>query len=146
MLKYIYGYRSFEVIDMIDKDRVRLMTKMAKYEDTKAKEDFKIIGYYKKDYASFNTWITAIWITIGYGIVLAFSLFLMPSLFIQNLTIEKLINVGAIVIGVYVFVLVTYCVYASSFFKNRYDQAHHRVKKYYQELTILRKRYMKEKR
>ncbi len=34
-------------------------------------EDFKISSYYKKDYSSLNTWVTLIWITVGYGLAVA---------------------------------------------------------------------------
>lgn len=131
---------------MIDKDRVRLMTKMAKYENTKAKEDLKIVEYYKKDYASFRTWITAISITIGFALILGLLFFLMPDLFLQNLTLKKLFYIASIIVITYILILVTYCVYASGFFKAKYDGAHRRVKRYYRELSLLRKSYMKEKR
>lgn len=146
MLKYSYRSRGLEVIGMIDKERIRLMTKMAKYENTKAKEDLKIVGYFKKDYASFNTWITAIWVTIGFAVILGIVVFLMPDLLLHDLTLKKLFNLCAIILIVYIFVLVTYCVYSSSFYKNKYDCAHRRVKKYYKELSLLRKSYIKEKR
>ena len=42
------------------------MTKAAVYEKEHAEEDVKISSYYKKDYASLNTWITLIWVTVGY--------------------------------------------------------------------------------
>ncbi len=131
---------------MIDKDRIRLMTKIAKYENTKAKEDLKIVEYYRKDYASLNTWITAIWVTVGFGVILGLLFILMPDLFLHDLTLKKLFNICAVIIVVYIFVLVTYCVYSSSFYKNKYDCAHRRVKKYYKELSLLRNSYMKEKR
>ena len=51
---------------MLDKRKIRLMTKAAVYEKEYGEEDFKITGYYKKDYASLNAWITLIWITAGY--------------------------------------------------------------------------------
>ena len=52
---------------MLDKRKIRLMTKAAVYEKEYGEEDFKITGYYKKDYASLNTWITLIWITAGFS-------------------------------------------------------------------------------
>ena len=58
---------------MLDKRKIRLMTKMSIYEKNYGKEDIKISGYYKKDYSSLNTWITLIWITVGY--ILAVALF-----------------------------------------------------------------------
>ena len=53
---------------MLDKDRIRLMTKMSIYEKN-YRDDFKIADYYRKDYASLKRWITLIWVTIGYAIL-----------------------------------------------------------------------------
>ena len=47
--------------DMLDKDRIRLMTKMSIYEKNH-RDDFKIADYYRKDYASLKRWITLIWV------------------------------------------------------------------------------------
>ena len=54
--------------DMLDKDRIRLMTKMSIYEKNH-KDDFKIADYNRKDYESHKTRITLIWVTIGYAIL-----------------------------------------------------------------------------
>ena len=35
---------------MLDERKVKLMTKLALYEETHGKEDFKISSYYRKDY------------------------------------------------------------------------------------------------
>ena len=51
---------------MIDKRKVRLMTRAAIYEKKYGEEDIKITDYYQKDYSSLNTWITLIWITVGF--------------------------------------------------------------------------------
>ena len=46
---------------MLDRSKVKLMTKLALYEQTQGKEDFKISEYYRKDY-TFN-----LLIFVGYG-------------------------------------------------------------------------------
>ena len=53
---------------MLDERKVKLMTKFALYEETYGKEDFKISSYYKKDYRSFHTIATIIWVTVGYAV------------------------------------------------------------------------------
>ena len=58
---------------MLDQKKIRLMTRAAIYEKENGEEDLKITSYYQKDYSSLNTWITLIWITIGF--VLAAGLF-----------------------------------------------------------------------
>ena len=53
---------------MLNEDKVKLMTRMAMYESKEGAEDFKISSYYRKDYSSFHTIVTIIWVTIGYMI------------------------------------------------------------------------------
>ena len=65
--KYIGGREDV----MLDKRKIRLMTRAAIYEKNYGEEDFKISSYYKKDYSSLNTWVTLIWITVGYGLAVA---------------------------------------------------------------------------
>ena len=52
---------------MLDKRKVRLMTKLALYEQKEGREDMKISAYYKKDYISMKTVATILWTTVGYG-------------------------------------------------------------------------------
>ena len=53
---------------MLDEERVKLMTRLALYEQTKGQEDFKISAYYRKDYASLHVICSLISVTIGYEI------------------------------------------------------------------------------
>ncbi len=43
---------------MVNEEKVKLMNKMALYEEKYGKEDFKIASYYKKDYVSYQTIFT----------------------------------------------------------------------------------------
>lgn len=130
---------------MLDKNRIRLMTKMAEYEKTLASDDLKISSYYKKDYASLNTLITAIWVTIGYVMVAGLIVLCNIDALLKDLTLTKLIIIAAVAVGAYIILIVTYCVCASSFYKSRHNKAKQRVKKYYRDLSRLGKMDMKEK-
>lgn len=130
---------------MLDKNRIKLMSKMALYEKTLAPEDLKISSYYRKDYASFNTLITAIWITIGYAMAAGLFVVCNVDALMKSLTLAKLVIIMAIAVGAYIVLLVTYCVCAASFYKSRHSDAKQRVKKYYRDLSRLEKIYMKEK-
>ena len=55
---------------MLNENRVKLMTRMAAYEEKKGKEDIPISSYYRKDYVGLNVLITILWTTIGYGLFL----------------------------------------------------------------------------
>lgn len=51
---------------MLDERKVKLMTRLALYEQTQGREDFKISEYYRKDYAGMHILFSFFWITIGY--------------------------------------------------------------------------------
>ena len=42
---------------MLDEKRVKLMTKLALYEETQGKDDFKVSEYYRKDYVGMHLYI-----------------------------------------------------------------------------------------
>lgn len=130
---------------MLDKNRIRLMTKMAQYEKSLAPEDLKISSYYKKDYASLNTLITVIWITIGYALAAGLVILCNVDALLKDLTMTKLFIMIAVAVGTYIILLVVYCVCASSFYKSKHNKAKQRVKMYYRDLSRLGKMYMKEK-
>lgn len=131
--------------DMLDKKRIRLMTRTAIYEKNHAEEDIKISTYYKKDYASLNTWITLIWITVGYVLVAGLFLLCTADSVMEGLTIVKLILLAAIALGFYLVLLIVYGIGAGNFYRKKHGRAKHRVKRYYRELSRLEKMYKKEK-
>lgn len=124
---------------MLDKKKIRLMTKAAIYDKETAEEDIKISGYYQKDYISLNTWITLIWITVGF--VLASGLFALCNgeEMMNEITIFKLLILFALAAGLYLVLIIIYGIGASIFYKNRHMQAKQRVKKYLRELSRIEK-------
>ena len=49
---------------MLDERKVKLMTKLALYEETHGKEDFKISEYYRKDYVGLHSICSFLWVTV----------------------------------------------------------------------------------
>ncbi len=131
---------------MLDKKRIRLMVRIASYEKTNAKQDQKISSYYKKDYISLNTWITILWVTVGYAIVIGLMAISGMDVLFENLTTTKLLMlIGLVIIG-YIIVLVIYGVCASSYYKTKHNRAKQRVKRYYRDLSRLGKYGKKEQK
>ena len=119
---------------------------MAMYESKQGEEDFKISSYYKKDYASLNTLITVLWITVGYAILAGLYALCNLNTLLENLTITKLLLMIAIAVGIYLILVIIYCVFAGNFYKGKYNKAKQRMKKYYRDLARLGKMEMKEKK
>lgn len=130
---------------MLDKRRIRLMTRMSMYEKKNIQKDLRISTYYKKDYASLNTWISILWITIGYAFVAGAVGLCFIDQILNNLTIQKLAIVCGIIFGLYIVLIVVYGVCASTYYKKIYSRAKHRMKRYYRDLTYLEKMMKKEK-
>ena len=131
---------------MLDKERIRLMVRMASYEKTNAKQDQKISSYYKKDYISLNTLITILWITIGYAIIVGLAAICGMDILFENLTIIRMLILGGLVIVGYIIVLVIYGVCASSYYKLKHNRAKQRVKRYYRDMSKLENYGKKERR
>ena len=93
---------------MLDKRKVRLMTKMAIYEKEYGEKDIKISGYYKKDYSSLNTWITLIWISAGYLLAAALLALCGADALLEDLTILKLLVFVTIAAAAYFALLIIY--------------------------------------
>lgn len=131
---------------MLDKRKIRLMTKMAIYEKKYGEEDIKISGYYKKDYSSLNTWITLIWVSAGYLLVAALLVLCGADAILEGLTFLKLLVLIAIAAGAYFALLIIYGIGSGKFYRRKHTQAKQRVKKYYRDMSRLEKIYKKEYR
>lgn len=131
---------------MLDKRKIRLMTKMAIYEKEHGEEDIKISGYYKKDYSSLNTWITLIWITAGYLLAAALFVLCGADAILEDLTFLKLLILIAVAAVAYFALLIIYGVGSGKFYRKKHTRAKQRVKKYYREISRLEKLYKKEYR
>lgn len=128
---------------MLDERKVKLMTRLALYEHTQGKEDFKISEYYRKDYAGMHVFSSFIWVTIGYmclAVLLVLAGFdaLMDSM--SNSLMLMIFVVG------YFGVVVIYAVISSHIFNQKHKEARMRVKKYNHDLTRLLKWYEREKK
>ena len=115
---------------MVDQERVRLMTRLARYENGEGVEYFRIRKYYRSDYTALQLIKTWILTTLGYGLLLGLVIagnveFLLDNIDSMNLRVLfSWILIGYIVlIGAYFA-----AVYISSVI--RYNRAKRNVKEY----------------
>ena len=131
---------------MLNEDKVKLMTRMAMYESKEGNEDFKISTYYKKDYSSFHTIITIIWVTIGYAIAIGVGAIAFLDVILKNLNFAFLMMLGLCIMTGYIVLVVFYGIVASRFYQKKHNDARMRVKKFNHDLTRLNRMYEKEKK
>ena len=124
---------------MLDKRKIRLMTRAAIYEKKYGEEDLKITGYYQKDYVSLNVWITLIWMTVGYALTAAILFMGCGESLVEGITIARMIIIAAVALGIYLSLLVIFAIGAGSLYNKRHTQAKQRVKKYMRDLSRMEK-------
>ena len=131
---------------MIDKSKVRLMSRAAIYEKRYGEEDIRITGYYQKDYASLNTWITLIWITAGFLLVAGLLFLAGGEELLEGITFVKLLLLAAIALAAYLALMIIYGIGAGSFYRKKHIQAKQRMKKYIRDLSRLQRMNLKKEK
>lgn len=129
---------------MLNEKRVKHMVKLAFYETKQGTEDLKVSSYFKKDYISFNTLWSVIWVTLGYGLLILLLALVFMEKIMENVTLVSMIVIGCVVVAGYVLLLFLYIVFARKFYKKKHYQAYLRTKQFKEELEGLEKMYEKE--
>lgn len=122
------------------------MTKLAFYEETQGKEDFKISEYYRKDYASLHGICSFLWVTIGYGCLWVLIIFAGLDSLMSKMSIGLLITLMIVALAGYIMLLVVYGVVTSHMYNEKHKDARYRVKLYNHDLIKLLKLYEKERK
>ena len=131
---------------MLDERKVKLMTKLALYEETYGKEDFKISSYYRKDYASLHDIYAFLSVSVGYVCLVALLLLAGVEDIMSNMSNGLILFLFLIILAGYVGVVIVYCGIASHIYNEKHKKARKRVKKYNHNMIQLLKMYEKEKR
>lgn len=130
---------------MINERKVKLMIKMAKYEQNQGKEDEKISEYYRNDYASLHTLFSIFWLTIGYAFLVLLGVLGGMDLFTEKITMSSIVLlVGGVGIG-YLVVLVVGGVLSYHFYSTKHQESRVRIKRLNHMLIRLLKMYEKER-
>ncbi len=131
---------------MLDQRKVELMTRLAFYEQTDGKEDFKVSEYYRKDYTSMHVICSILWTTIGYGCIVGIAVLLGIEKILDNMSNALIMMLGGIVILGYISLTIAYAIITGYVYNEKHKDARQRVKKYNHDLTRLLRLYEKEKR
>ena len=108
---------------MLDERKVKLMTKLALYEETHGKEDFKISSYYRKDYASLHVIYAFLSVSVGYICLVGVLLLAGVENIMGNLSNGLIIFLFLIILAGYVGVVIVYCGIASHIYNEKHKKA-----------------------
>lgn len=130
---------------MLSQERIKLMTKMAAYEEKEGKRYMSIGSYFRSDYMGMQVIKSVIYATIAFFLVAGFYLYYHFETFMQDIYKKDLLAMGRQVLLYYViftaaYALITYIVYSF-----RYSKAKRSLKRYYHHLKQLAAIYDIEK-
>ena len=112
---------------MLDERKIKLMTRMALYEQTKGVSDLKVSAYYRKDYVSIHRLYTLFWVTLGY-VGLAALIFLGGfDSWMEKVSIQVIIFLAAAAVIGYLAVLIGYLIAVSVIYDRKHQAARMRV-------------------
>lgn len=131
---------------MLNEDRIKLMTKMAAYEEKEGKRDIPICRYFRIDYVSLNMVKTAISTTIAFALIVGMWLLYRADYFMENISKIDLVALGEEILKYYLIVMFIYIIIAYIVYMIRYNSAKRGVKRYYAQLKRISKLYDKENR
>lgn len=131
---------------MVNEERIRLMTKMASYEEGEGREYMPIKQYYRKDYVSLGMIKTFITSSIAFGIlVLCWMLYQMDNI-TDIVAGRDLTELGTFVLIIYIIFVAVYQVIALCVYNWRYSRASASIKGYHSVLKKAEKLQEREER
>ncbi len=128
----------------MDRKKVKIMTRMAAYEQTIGRDDLRISQYYKKDYASLHMWFSLIWLTIGYLLAVGLVFLSFSDQLFNHTQLSYYIRLGTGVVVIYVVLMLIYAYASRSHYKRKHTSARKRVKGYMRDVVRLEKMYESE--
>lgn len=131
-------------ISMLNDRKIRLMTKLARYEKKEGRRDIKLSTYYKTDYIRFNILKTVVSVTVGYLVILLMIALYKLEYLIANAVVLEYKKIGTTILGVYIMLLTIYIVGTIIGYSLQYDLSRKKLGKYFRMLKKLRKIHREE--
>lgn len=129
---------------MLNNNRIRMMTKLAVYEEKEGKEDIRLSKYYKTDYVRYQTIKSVICATIGYALILALIFMYQSEYIIKNAVTLDYKTIGIFIAGVYIIIITIYGFASIVGYSLKYDRSRKKLGRYYKMLKRLEKIYNEE--
>jgi hypothetical protein len=129
---------------MLNEDRIKLMTKMAAYENKEGKKEIPISKFYRIDYVTLNMLKTVISTTIAFCLIVGIFVLYKIEYFMANIHKMDLLLLGKFVLKYYIIFILINVVIAFFVYMIKYSNAKKGVRQYYGQLKRLSKIYDKE--
>lgn len=131
---------------MINEEKVKIMTKIAMYEQGEGKKYLPISRYYRSDYIGLALIKNFFLVTIGYLLVIGAVAVYFGEYLMENIHKMNLVTMGIYVLIGYAVSLIIYSALTYIQYSVKYYKAKKSVRKYYGDLTELSKMYGREEK
>lgn len=122
---------------MLNEEKIKLMTRMAAYEENEGKRSMQIGNYFRSDYIGLQVMKSVISATIAFAIVIAMYIFYDFESVMKEIYQVDLLATGKQILIAYVMFVGIYAVITYIIYAYRYTKAKKSLKKYYTHLTEL---------
>ena len=131
---------------MLNEEKVKIMNKLAMYEQGEGKKYLPVSKYYRSDYIGLALIKNFFLVTIGYCLALGGLAAYFGDYLLDNVHKMNLVSLGIDIVVGYVVVLVAFSILTYIQYSVKYYRAKKSVKGYYEELTELSKVYGREEK
>lgn len=131
---------------MLNEERIKLMTRMASYEETEGRKNMAVGSYFRGDYISMQVIKSIISATLAFIIGLGMLVFYDFELVMKEIYQVDLLKLGKNILIAYVVFAGIYAVISYVVFSYRYNQARKSLKSYYAHLRELSELHEEERK
>ncbi len=129
---------------MLNEKRVKLMTRMASYEEGEGKKNESVARHFRSDYVGLQVLKAVICATIACMIVFGVYIYYDFENIMVNIYKTDLLEFATRVLKYYVVFTVSYCVIVYISFTVKFSEAKHNLKRYFNNLKLLGTLYVNE--
>jgi len=129
---------------MINEKKVRLMTKLALYEQNNGKEEIPMSRYYKSDYMALKLINSTIVVSLGYIVLLATILLMDIENTLKRISGIDFLKLGINLLVIYVFFIVLNLIVSGIIYSKRFKNAREGLKNYNADLKELYLNYKED--
>ena len=131
---------------MINEDKVRIMNRLALYEQTEGRRYLPVSRYYRSDYVGLALIRNFFLVTLGYALVVGAVAVYFGEYLMDNIHKMDIMDIGLDIVLGYAAVLLFYTILTYIQYSVKYHKAKKSVRGYYEELTKLEKMYNREEK
>lgn len=131
---------------MINEQRVKLMTRLAAYEESEGKKNSSIGTYFKSDYIALQIMSAVVYATIAFGLVVGLVCLYDSEFLLTQIYKMDLVQTGKMIALYYFGFVGAYALLSLVIYSIRYRRAKKKLKVYFNNLKRLQILYQKERK